>query len=220
MKRNIVISEDGSQTIYSEDFGETYHSHSGAVMESEHIFIKNALLPKMAENEKIKILEFGFGTGLNALLTLLNASECEVEYHSLELYPLKEEEYQALNYLDEYELLQQLHCAPWELPSAITPNFTLYKEVMDFKDFKANTNSYDIVYFDAFSPSTQPELWSKEIFSEVVKSMAPGAILATYCARGIVKTALRELGLEVKRVAGVGAKRHIVVARKGIALAQ
>lgn len=230
-RRHIISSEDGSPTIFSENFNETYHSTSGALQESRYLFIENALLAR-SENHcnihssTIKVLEFGFGTGLNAFLTLEAVLKDElpgsmnVEYTSLEKYPLAPEEYESLNY-GEKSLFTMLHEAPWtescdgdSLFTKIDKRFTLRKIHCDFSDFIPENNYYDVVYFDPFSPDTQPESWSETIFRKVSDAMSQDAILATYSAKGIVKQALRAAGLTVHRIPGTGMKRHNVIAVK------
>ena len=230
-RRHIVSSEDGSPTIFSENFNETYHSTSGAVQESSYLFIKNALIARtesmsLPNPSEIKILEYGFGTGLNALLTLEALSEKKlpgkliIEYTSLEKYPLSSEEYQSLDYGDK-NLFLAMHEAPWSEANTKNPAFTkinerflLRKINCDFADFIPEKNYYDVIYFDPFSPDTQPESWNEAIFQKVSDAMSEGAILATYSAKGIVKQALRASGLTVHRIPGTGMKRHNVLAFK------
>lgn len=241
-RRHIILSGDGSPTIFSENFNESYHSVSGARQESRYLFIENALMARadaMAgatgrENLRnrdgniiIKVLEYGFGTGLNALLTLNALADKElpsdviIEYTALEKYPLTPEEYESLNYGESARFLS-LHEAPWSEKAGKAEftetdrHFRLRKILCDFSDFVFGGELYDVIYFDPFSPDTQPLSWSGEIFGRISKGMSAGAILATYSAKGIVKRALREAGLIVHRIAGTGTKRHNVLAVKPI----
>lgn len=240
-RRHIILSGDGSSTIFSVNFNESYHSMSGAKRESRYLFIENGLLAKanniIKERQKenlrnetgniiIKVLEYGFGTGLNALLTLNTLTNKElpsnfiIEYTALEKFPLAPEEYKALNY-EENARFFSLHEAPWSKIgkaefTEIDKNFRLRKILCDFSDFVFGGELYDVVYFDPFSPDAQPKSWSREIFGRISKGMYKGAILATYSAKGIVKRTLREAGLIVYRIAGTGTKRHNVLAVKPI----
>ena len=231
--RHILISEDGSPTLFSETFGESYHSTSGAIQESLHLFINNGLMRAHQQGiVKIHILEYGFGTGLNALLTiqtLLNNKELQnttVYYTSVEKYPLTEEEYTRMEYSDR-ELYLSMHQTKWQTLEdfdkkdhfdKITEQFHLRKINADFADyhpFKEN-EWIDVVYFDPFSPETQPQSWSEDIFARIHKALKPVGTLVTYSAKGIVKQALRNSGLTVTRIKGAGKKRHSLVAVKNL----
>lgn len=231
LNRHIVISDDGSPTIFSETFGECYHSTSGALQESIHLFINNGL-NKVAEQNTggIHILEYGFGTGLNALLTiqeLLNNSDLsntKVYYTSIEKYPLTEEEYSQIEYPDK-EIFLSMHRTKWQTIhefatkehfDKITEQFYLRKIEADFADFFPFKEKewIDIIYFDPFSPETQPQSWNEEIFQRLYNAVKPSGRLVTYSAKGIVKQALRKCGFEVIRIKGAGKKRHSLVAIK------
>jgi tRNA U34 5-methylaminomethyl-2-thiouridine-forming methyltransferase MnmC len=216
--REIKQTADGSLTLYVPEIDEHYHSVNGAVQESEHVFIDAGLrrLPK----EKMRILEIGFGTGLNALLTLLETEkqEHEVKYHAVELHPLSAEYLVALNYEAmlcprRIGLLHALHAAPWDMPVRITSRFLLHK-------IKGDSNccelpaSIDLVYFDAFAPNKQPEMWNQEIFNTLHKCMSVGGILTTYCAKGSVRRMMEKAGYSVERIAGPPGKREMLRARR------
>lgn len=230
--RHIIISEDGSPTLYSEAFGESYHSTDGAIQESNHLFIENGLIKatNLSEKKVFHILEYGFGTGLNALLTLnklIDTNELKetvIYYTSLEKYPLTHEEYSALEYPTK-ELFTILHQTKWHKITdesefcnfdKITEQFYLRKIEGDFIDYHPEREGewIDIIYFDPFSPQTQPQSWSKELFTRIYKATNPNGILVTYSAKGIVKEALRESLFNVKRIKGAGKKRHSLVATK------
>ena len=232
--RTLIWSEDGSPTLYSDTFGETYHSDAGAVEESMHVFLQAGLEHRLAhwfqstdhpEKKCLYVVEYGFGTGLNVLLTLdrhirLRAQGIptpDLLFHTLEKYPLEEAEYGCLNFpksehLYHPELLQDLHRAPWNQLVELAPGFTLLKEEADFLEVTPEhfRQPIDVVYFDAFSPSSQPELWETPVFETLAHSAAPGCTLVTYSARGSVKQALRTSGFTVGRLHGYGRKRHMV----------
>ena len=165
------------------------------------------------------ILEIGFGTGLNAFLTLLSANEDnrKIYYTGLELYPLSWETVAALNYSDD-PLFKQLHIIPWEEEIKVTPGFTLLKKKIDFTKFEAGTHNnplYDVVYFDAFAPEKQPEMWEQSLFNQLHSIMNHGGVLTTYCAKGVVRRMLQQAGFIVERLPGPpGGKREILRATK------
>jgi tRNA U34 5-methylaminomethyl-2-thiouridine-forming methyltransferase MnmC len=156
----------------------------------------------------------GFGTGLNALLTWQEAERLNfpVYYEAIEKYPLSEEEAAALNY-HEREKVMRLHACRWDTPEVLSPRFTLYKRHTDLLDY-VPAGRFEVIYFDAFSSSVQPELWRKEVFGKLYEALNPGGVLVTYSAKGTVKTALRDVGFAVERLAGAPGKRHMVRATK------
>lgn len=219
----LVTTEDNSVTLYVPGLNEHYHSIHGAIQESRHIFIR-AGMDYFLENRPdditapapLHILEAGFGTGLNAYLTLVRASEQQipVHYHTIEKYPLSPDEISCLNYPEhidfkEKHLFEQLHQCPWESEQAITPCFSLCKHRTDIRDI-AFPQQFDIVYFDAFSPEVQPHLWTPEVFTRLHQALRPGGILVTYCVKGIVKQALRASGFTLKRLPGPPGKREML----------
>jgi tRNA U34 5-methylaminomethyl-2-thiouridine-forming methyltransferase MnmC len=186
--------------------------------ESNHVFIKAGFDAKV--KDVVKILEMGFGTGLNAYLTLYRANESgkKVIYHGIEKNPLDIELISRLSYpfyqnCTEKELFLQLHHIPWNSPFYIVPNFQLMKINEDLLSFNP-TEIYDLVYYDAFSPEKQPELWTEDIFSKINKCMGSGAILVTYCARGEIKRRLKRTGFIVESIPGPPGKREMVRAIK------
>jgi len=212
MKRKIVISEDGSQTLYVESLNEHYHSIFGAVSESQHIFIEAGLLSSSVKDPEI--LEIGFGTGLNALLTLSYANKkSKIKYYALEKYPLTEEEWSSLNFFPGNAELSNyfnlLHRGSWHKWLMIKPGFSFYKSQADFNNFYPEGN-YDIIYFDAFAPDVQPELWSQENFKKLYQSMNNGGILVTYSVKGSVRRVLLECGFKVEKLPGPKGKRHML----------
>ncbi len=218
MDRVIERTADGSATIYIPEMDEHYHSVKGALAESEHIFRDSALLhhPK----GYLRVFEVGFGTGLNAVVTAMAQGKC-VEYYTVERYPLGDDVINALGYGNLLgdkgaELFHAIHTAQWNVEVAITDSFKLNKLETDF-----TANDYvipdgiDIVYFDAFAPEKQPEMWSEAIFRKIYDAMREGGILTTYCAKGEVRRRLQSIGFIVERIAGpVGGKREILRATK------
>jgi tRNA U34 5-methylaminomethyl-2-thiouridine-forming methyltransferase MnmC len=211
----ILTADDGSKTLFSERFQQTYHSLEGAVMESKYVYIDNGL-SYISKGNIVKIVEFGFGTGLNAILTLeegLKLGNVSILYESLEKYPLTKEVYESLSYQSISPFAAAIQLAEWEKEVPIVPNFTLIKRECDFLEFLPKED-IDLVYFDPFSPDSQPELWSEAQFAKIFLSMRQGGVLVTYSAKGVVKQRLRNVGFEVQRLKGAGKKRHMVRAIK------
>ncbi|MDR6193734.1 tRNA (5-methylaminomethyl-2-thiouridine)(34)-methyltransferase MnmD [Siphonobacter sp. SORGH_AS_0500] len=214
----LVVTKDGSHTLYSARFNQWYHSVSGAFEESRRIFLELGFdYMKASGKSSLRILEMGFGTGFNALLTLLKAQEenIPVHYTSLEAYPVSAEEYQKLNYDDfmHSAALQTLHQAPWNEAVTIQPNFTLYKlhtTIQDFIQKQVQDEPYDLVYYDAFAPNSQPELWTPEIFAGLAQRLHAGSVLTTYCSKGDVRRALQAAGFRIEKHPGPGRKREVV----------
>lgn len=213
----LKTSEDGSSTLYRPDIEEHYHSIHGAIQESMHVFINAGL--KHHPAKQLNILEVGFGTGLNALLTLINIRNHKIYYHTVEKYPLPVELVSKINHPELIQhanakaYFEQLHKAPWNSIAQITPEFTLYKEKTDLTSFQPNTK-FDLVYFDAFAPDKQPELWEPEIFNTISATMNTGAILTTYSAKGSVKRAMQNAGLIIEKIPGPPGKREMLRAFK------
>lgn len=219
----IQITEDGSHTLFSEIAGQTYHSSHGAIQESRHIFISQL----STLNPQLSILEIGFGTGLNAVLVAEWACEngVRVEYTTIELYPLEEDVYSELNYgqlLGCEELFLQLHETEWDAGlQRVNENFAIRKCKSDIVEELSNEECgmrneelYDVVFFDAFSPDAQPELWTEEVFRNVYKLMKEGGVMTTYCAKGDVRRAMLKAGFKVEKLQGPPGKRHILRATK------
>jgi tRNA U34 5-methylaminomethyl-2-thiouridine-forming methyltransferase MnmC len=216
MKRKFIITGDGSHTLFVPELNETYHSTRGAVQESLHVFLQAGFRHALSclVTPPLRVLEVGFGTGLNALLTWLEAerSNVPVYYESIEKYPLSEEEMAALNYPAQ-EKLACLHQCGWNTPVSLSPCFTVCKKHVDLLEY-VPAGSFAVIYFDAFAPTVQPELWSANVFCTLYEALQPGGILVTYSAKGTVKEALRDVGFEVHRLAGAMGKRHMVQAIK------
>ena len=215
-EREIVKTKDGSHTIFVPELNEHYHSSYGAIQESRHIYIENAF--KKIDKSYIKVLELGFGTGLNCLLTALEAKKTNkgVIYFGVEKYPLDNEEIGKINYaklLNAEDLFKRIHEIKWGPLSNLTPTFAIVKEKKDIKDFTSSL-VFDIIYFDAFAPNVQPDLWTTEIFKKLYKKLSINGILITYSSKGTVKQALRDANFFVQRLAGPEGKRHIISATK------
>lgn len=224
--RRLEITADGSHTLFIPEMDEHYHSVNGAVQESRHVFIeagwKCRLKEKRETPAEIRVLEIGFGTGLNAFLTLLEAERTgrPVHYYSIELYPLDAEVVRSLNYGEVIrpaysypDRFQALHAAPWNEPAVITPCFTLHK-IQGDSNRCTLPERIDLVYFDAFAPDKQPEMWNPGIFRKLFACMAPGALLTTYCAKGAVRRMMKEAGYSVERIPGPPGKREMLRAVK------
>lgn len=218
MKRVFKVTEDGSHTLYIPELDEHYHSKFGAIQEALHIYINAGL--NFCNKEKINVLEAGFGTGLNTFLTYIEAENQNkvINYTSIELYPLDKEITESLNFPDTigYEkpqVFKSLHEANWNTPEQISSHFMLKKIQDDLTKHKFQ-GPYDVVYYDAFAPEVQPELWSSEIFKRIYDAMSPGGILTTYCVKGIVKRAIKECGFEITRLPGPPGKREMLRAVK------
>ncbi|MDR2970926.1 MAG: tRNA (5-methylaminomethyl-2-thiouridine)(34)-methyltransferase MnmD [Bacteroidales bacterium] len=223
MKRKIVITADGSHTIYSEEVKQHYHSHFGALQESMHIFIEAGFCsPIFSKLKNISVLEVGFGTGLNALLTYFKSKELrkKVYYETMELYPLTSQEVEQLNYpsLLPYpnakEIFMALHNAQWNQEQKISQEFTLLKRQISALNAEYPPNTFNLVYFDAFSPEAQPELWTKEVFKTIYDCIKNGGILLTYCTKGNVKQTLSTLGFQIEKLPGPIGKREILRGKK------
>ena len=216
----IKTTADGSDTLYVSEIDESYHSTNGAVQESLHIFINDGF--RECKKENIKVLEIGFGTGLNAFLTLIEADKGNksVIYTGLEFYPVETEEAVKLNFPELIEPAKRaefeaLHRCEWNRKVEIKTNFTLIKQLVDFTKIEFS-EKYDVIYFDAFSPEKQPEMWSEKLFEKLYLCADENAILTTYSAKGSVRRAMQSVGFVVERLPGPIGKREILRARKPI----
>lgn len=214
MHRTIQQTADGSPTLFVPELDEHYHSVKGARTESQHVFVDTGL--RACAVAEPRVLEVGFGTGLNALLTWdeADARGRRVRYTTLERYPLSPAEAAALHYGDDARL-RRLHEAPWEEAVRLSPHFTLLKRQADFTRLALPPEAFDVVYFDAFAPEKQPDMWDEGRFAMLFAALAPGGILATYCAKGAVRRLLQRVGFLTERLPGPpGGKREILRARK------
>lgn len=220
-ERQLVVTGDGSHSLYIPALHEHYHSWKGALQESVYIFIERGMKPASEGKSRISILEMGLGTGLNCFLSWLEhrQSGVEVSYTALETYPLGTELAAQLNYpqticAEEHkDTFMRLHGLPWNEWTELSPGFRLQKLHLPLQEFRT-TDTYDVVYYDAFAPSKQPELWTEEVFQTLAGLMKPGALLVTYCAKGDVRRAMLAAGLDAKRLPGPPGKREMLRAEK------
>ena len=212
----IELTADGSYTLYVPEMDEHYHSVKGALTESEHIFIRMGL--KHSQVASPRVLEIGFGTGLNAFLTLLEADEAcrEVHYTTIERYPVDAETIHKLRYPETIcpqcaDDFYALHTAPWNVDYRLSAHFVLHKREADFTTLSWAAGSFDVIYFDAFAPEKQPEMWGQELFNRLFHSLSSGGVFVTYCAKGVVRRMLQSAGFVVERLPGPpGGKREIL----------
>ncbi|MBT3208151.1 MAG: tRNA (5-methylaminomethyl-2-thiouridine)(34)-methyltransferase MnmD [Bacteroidetes bacterium] len=217
-KYKIITSDDGSNTIFLPEYNESYHSTFGAIQESMHVFIKSGFLE--IEKQEISVFELGFGTGLNTLLTFIEAEKLgkSIDYHAIELFPLKKELVKQLNYCKLLsqecdQIFNKIHEVAWNQSVAISDNFSLTKIIANFENFEF-AEKIDLFYFDAFAPEVQPELWTNSIFERVFDNMNKNGILTTYSCKGSVKRALKSAGFQIEKIPGPKGKREILRARK------
>jgi tRNA U34 5-methylaminomethyl-2-thiouridine-forming methyltransferase MnmC len=213
-----VKTADGSNTLFSFFVNEHYHSINGAIQESEHIFINSAL--KQCKKKNIHIFEIGFGTGLNAFLSFLYAKKekIHITYTTIELYPIDEAQIKFLNYAEllspeHQSSFESLHTAKWGEQIVVNEFFKIKKILADFTTFE-NDDDYDVVFFDAFSPEKQPEMWTLNCFEKLYQHIHKNGVLTTYCAKGDVRRSMQQAGFVVERIPGPVGKREILRARK------
>lgn len=220
----IVETEDGSRTLYLPTLDEHYHSIHGAKSESEHIFIRHALEARLSSPhpESLRLLEIGFGTGLNALLTFLHQQRSDTPYHltytTFELNPLPLSVITQL-FADritpsEWDILQKFYTAPWDEEVTLADGFTLHKLHADATSTPLPTAN-DIIYMDAFAPEKTPPLWTEQFLAKLYHAAAPQARMSTFCVKGEVRRTLQRLGFTCERVPGPpGGKPQILTCIK------
>ena len=222
MQRHLIVTNDGSQSISVPELHVAYHSIHGAITESLHVFIEAGwkLIVTKFPSQSIHILEMGLGTGLNAFLTLVEAERVSVpvSYEALELFPLLPSEFAGLEYAsriasDKENLFQKIHSSPWEEEVSIANYFTLTKRNCSLLDY-SSSKKFHLVYFDAFAPAAQPELWTTEVFEKLFSMTLPGGALVTYCAKGDVRRAMKQAGFEVEKLKGPPGKREMLRASR------
>jgi tRNA U34 5-methylaminomethyl-2-thiouridine-forming methyltransferase MnmC len=220
MKREIVETGDGSKTIRIVDLDENYHSSHGALQEALHVFIKNGLL-EFKEKSQISIFEMGLGTGLNAFLSGIKANELKlkIEYSGVEAFPVSEDEIIALGYAqlvggENVELYKKIHSSSWGKMNEISAFFALKKIKNQLQNLELEKESFDIIYYDAFGPRAQDEMWSVELFKKMYDSLKVGGFLVTYCAKGQVKRNMKEVGFTIEPLPGPPGKREMTRAWK------
>lgn len=220
MKTELRKTEDGSHTLFVPELSEHYHSTHGAIQESMHVFINAGLHYFPPAASPINILEIGFGTGLNALLTILHSKNREVFYTAIEAFPVENSMVKKLNYPalinaeDAESSFDTIHTMPWNTKVRMNEYFTLEKLHAKIQDVVLITDFYDLVYFDAFAPDVQAELWTASIFEKIFSSLEKGGVVLTYSSKGIVKQNLRNAGFVVERLPGPPGKRHMVRASR------
>jgi tRNA U34 5-methylaminomethyl-2-thiouridine-forming methyltransferase MnmC len=217
----IIQTGDGSSSLLNTALNETYHSLHGALRESLHVFIRHGLeyFVQFTAANRVRIFEVGFGTGLNALLAaqFSAANNLDIHYTSIEAFPLDREIWAALNYadnLESQELFSRLHEATWNKETQITNRFSLTKLHGSLLQTVLPRQSYDVIFFDAFAPSKQAEMWEMAVLTNVVEAMAAPGVFVTYCARGQLKRDLKALQLTVETLAGPPGKKEMVCAQK------
>lgn len=220
MKQKHVITADGSSSIYLEDLDEHYHSSHGAMQEAKHVFIHNGI-DFLCDNDKIRVFEMGFGTGLNALLTALYAEEnnVQISYTGLEAYPVQEELIGKLNYTDHLadnakSIFKDIHGVEWNRFRPITSNFQLNKVDKKIEDYQGQKGEFDLVYFDAFGHRAQPEMWDRSIIEKISNLLKCGGVFVTYAARGQLRRDLISLDFKVEKLPGPPGKREMIRAIK------
>ncbi len=218
MKREIITTKDGSTSLFIPEWNETYHSKHGAIQEAYHVFIKNGL--SIFNGKSVSILEIGFGTGLNAFITSLEADKnnVEVNYTAVEAFPLTIEEIDALNFASKIDsnkadTFSAIHQLNWEVKNQVSDNFYLTKRNQFFQDVN-DKECFDIIYFDAFSYDVQPELWSEAIFKKMHTALKTNGILVTYACRTIIKQTMISAGFRVEKLPGAPGKREMLRAYK------
>ena len=219
MKREVIQTEDGSSTIYIPEMDENYHSTHGAIQEAEHVFIQHGLR-KIEEKEpaSICIFEMGFGTGLNAFLTKIRSNTLII-YVGIEAFPVSEEELNALNYVEKVgeefkEQFDSIHKTTWNKSVEIDSQFSINKVHARIENYQLEKAFFDLVYFDAFGPRAQAEMWEIEILQKMYDGLKVGGALVTYCARGQFKRDLKSLGFELESLPGPPGKREMTRAWK------
>ena len=218
MKIEIRTTGDGSKTLFVPELDEHYHSTFGAVTESKHVFIEAGLKQALLKFDEINLLEIGFGTGLNAILTLEEKADKIIHYTAIEPFPLEDETISQL--IDDGDkessakIFRELHKTSWNEKHQITSNFFLTKIKSKIEETELTTSHFNLVYFDAFGPDVQPDLWTYEIFRKISGSMVVGGIITTYSAKGEIRRNLQKAGFEVERIPGPPGKRHMTRGEK------
>jgi len=217
-EKKFLVTEDGSHTIYLPELNETYHSTHGAIRESDYVFIKNGLGFRIrAGLNSIHIFEVVFGTGLNALLSMIYAekNQVAVQYQTIEANPLDKKDILKLNYKELIneesvgEHYTKLHQTKWNSWNEISHHFRLKKIKGRIQEFSTG-EKFDVCYFDAFAPSKQPEMWEIPILQKMRDFLVDGGVFVTYCAKGQLKRDLKSLGFEVETLPGPPGKKEMV----------
>ena len=221
MKRadlSLVKTDDGSDSLFSDRFQDSYHSRHGAVQESQYVYIDNGLDFVAKEYPVINLLELGFGTGLNLMLSLRYAEvnpSTQINYHTLEAYPVTQEVLALLNHrmLLGGQWFDKIHHLSWNQTHPLLPNLSLVKHLMHFEDMKF-VDDFELIYFDAFAPSKQPFLWQEDFLKLISRAAKPDSILVTYCSQGTFRRSMIQVGFSIEKLPGPPGKREMVRARK------
>lgn len=221
MNKELIITEDGSHSLYVPELKEHYHSTHGAIQESKHVFIESGYNFIAPHYKSLNILEIGFGTGLNAFLTYIASAKTskKINYIGVEPYPIDELVYTQMNFADlvgsnKNDVFLKMHQTNWRVPYFINDFFILNKIMEKIEDVSLMPGQMQLVYFDAFAPEVQPELWEKEVFEKLYEAMSSNSVLVTYCAKGEVKRNLKQVGFEIESIPGPKGKREITRALK------
>lgn len=217
---SLIVTEDGSHSLFHSVLNETYHSRHGAIIEAKHVFISAGLEHALLHNNRLNLLEVGFGTGLNAWLTLetIHHRAAHIAYTSLEAFPLNSEVYEQLNFTtssteEMRSYFSKIHTCKWNEEISITESFLLMKVNQTLQHF-STYQKFDLIYYDAFGPPVQPEMWTQSVFEKLFDRMADGGVLVTYCAKGQVRRNMIAAGFEVERLPGPPGKREMLRATK------
>lgn len=218
MKREVIQTADGSKTIYIPEMDENYHSGHGALQEALHVFIQNGLR-KLSDLNEIDVFEMGFGTGLNALLSLVESEQKPIHYVGIEAYPVEEELIAQIGYEEfvdpkYHSLFYKMHAVSWDEEHALTPHFSFEKIHSKIEDHNVRANSFDVVFYDAFGPRAQAAMWEPVILEKMYSMLKLGGFLVTYCAKGQVKRDLKAIGFTIEAVPGPPGKREMTLAYK------
>ncbi|MGB2116425.1 MAG: tRNA (5-methylaminomethyl-2-thiouridine)(34)-methyltransferase MnmD [Flavobacteriaceae bacterium] len=224
LERKIITTADGSKTIHLESWNEQYHSKHGAFQEANHVYINKGFLHRVNtfQGNTIEVLEIGFGTALNAMLTFTESikQSLKINYTAYEAYPVQELELEALDYESKFSsnyvaFFKKMHTVSWNEFFEIAPHFFLNKQLKKFDQLEA-ANTYDLIFYDAFGPRVQPELWTEKLFQKMFNSLKNNGILVTYCAKGSVRRTMQAVGFNTERLPGPPGKREMLRATKKI----
>ncbi len=220
MTRIIIKTSDNSDTIFDQNLNEIFHSQKGALTESKHVFLDKGFNYVSESLNNFSIFEVGFGTGLNAVLTLIEADNknIKIKYHSIESEKIDSDIWNNLNYKDflsneYYNQFKELHNLSWDIENMVSENFSL-KKINDQLENYIFTDKYNLIYFDAFAPDKQPILWTYEIFSKIYDALENNGVLVTYSAKGEVKRNLKKVGFKLEKLDGPSGKREMIRAIK------
>jgi tRNA U34 5-methylaminomethyl-2-thiouridine-forming methyltransferase MnmC len=220
VKRKFIETADGSTSIYLEEMDEHYHSKHGAIVESNHIFIKSGLLANPALKE-LSVFEVGMGTGLNVMTTIKAAvaNKLKIDYHAVEAFPIREDELDFINFSSllemDQEVFNKIHTSPWQEEVQVLPELKLTKLPLKLMQVTWKANYFDVIYFDAFAPEKQEEMWTEEVFKKMFEIVKPGGTLVTYCVKGVIRRRLQTVGFRVEKLKGPeGGKREMCRAWK------